>query len=63
MISFNCGEISDLPFNTRCALLFLFHATLPDMDDDIIIIKEHYGQRALRYLLACVMAANTVISI
>ena len=42
---------------------FFFHATLPDMDDDIIIIKEHYGQRALRYLLPCVMAANTVISI
>lgn len=48
MISFSGGEISDLHLipGVLCCCSF-FHATLPDMDDDIIIIKEHYGQRAL----------------
>lgn len=35
-----------------CSAVPFFHATLPDMDDDIIIIKEHYGQRARCYLLS-----------
>lgn len=47
VISFNCGDISDLHLIPGVLCCSFFHATLPDMDDDIIIIKEHYGQRAL----------------